>query len=187
MSSILVATYPASRRASPRTNSNFPRLPTPPVLTPLDQFRQPLAHRTTSSPHVLQSVSSKFRTIWRTVAPDSVTDRHEAGVGELGLGGHMFPPWMPVRAAQFFFLILLLQTTLFRSKTLKKKRLQKSFPGKAAKKAWLTQLESFHNFVDDWNWTLAVLQRLSPSTQRPWQWREALADLRATPSTMLNM
>lgn len=62
-----------------------------------------------------------------------------------------------------------------------------SFPGKAAKKAWLKQLESLHNFVDDWNWRLAVLQRLSPSTQRPWQWREALAVLRAAPSTILNM
>ena len=27
----------------------------------------------------------------------------------------MFPPWVPVRAAQFFFLIILLQTPLFRS------------------------------------------------------------------------
>lgn len=27
----------------------------------------------------------------------------------------MFPPWVPVRAAQFFFLIIILQTPLFRS------------------------------------------------------------------------
>jgi len=62
-----------------------------------------------------------------------------------------------------------------------------SFPGRAAKRAWLKQLESLHQFVDDWNWRIGVLQRLSPSSQRPWQWREALAVLRAAPSTILNM
>lgn len=62
-----------------------------------------------------------------------------------------------------------------------------SFPGRAAKKAWLKQLELLHQFVDDWKWRIGVLQRLSPSSQRPWQWREALAVLRAAPSTILNM
>lgn len=62
-----------------------------------------------------------------------------------------------------------------------------SFPGRAAKRAWLKQLELLHQFVDDWNWRIGVLQRLSPSSQRPWQWREALAVLRAAPSTILNM
>jgi zinc finger FYVE domain-containing protein 26 len=62
-----------------------------------------------------------------------------------------------------------------------------SFPGRAAKKAWLKQLELLHQFVDDWNWRIGVLQRLSSSSQRPWQWREALVVLRAAPSTILNM
>ncbi|KAG0600289.1 hypothetical protein M758_11G022200 [Ceratodon purpureus] len=62
-----------------------------------------------------------------------------------------------------------------------------SFPGRAAKKAWLKRLELLHQFVDDWNWRIGVLQRLSPSSQRPWQWREALAVLRAAPSTILYM
>lgn len=62
-----------------------------------------------------------------------------------------------------------------------------SFPGRAAKRAWLKQLDLLHQFVDDWNWRIGVLQRLSPSSQRPWQWREALAVLRAAPSTILNM
>lgn len=61
------------------------------------------------------------------------------------------------------------------------------FPGKAGKKAWMKQAERVDHFVDDWNWRLGVLQRLSPSYQRPWQWREALAVLRAAPSTLLNM
>ena len=62
-----------------------------------------------------------------------------------------------------------------------------SFPGRAAKKAWLKQLELLHQFVDDWNWRIGVLERLAPSSQRPWQWREALSVLRAAPSTILNM
>lgn len=62
-----------------------------------------------------------------------------------------------------------------------------SFPSRAAKKAWLKQLEALHLFVDDWNWRIGVLQRLTSSSQRPWQWREALAVLRAAPSTILNM
>lgn len=62
-----------------------------------------------------------------------------------------------------------------------------SFPGRAAKRAWLKQLEFLNQFVDDWSWRIGVLQRLSPSSQRPWQWRESLAVLRAAPSTILNM
>ena len=61
-----------------------------------------------------------------------------------------------------------------------------SFPGRAAKKVWLKQLDLLHHFVDDWNWRIRVLQGLSPS-QQPWQWREALAVLRAAPSTILYM
>lgn len=56
-----------------------------------------------------------------------------------------------------------------------------------ARKPWEQKLAILQKFVDDWEWRLAVLQRLSPSSQRQWQWKEALAVLRAAPSTLLNM
>jgi hypothetical protein len=59
------------------------------------------------------------------------------------------------------------------------------FPGRAAKKAWRQKAERLQY---EWEWRLAVLQHLSPlSPQQPWQWGEALAVLRASPSTLLNM
>ncbi len=62
------------------------------------------------------------------------------------------------------------------------------FPGRAAKKAWRHKAERLQCFIDEWEWRLAVLQHLSPlSPQQPWQWGEALAVLRAAPSTLLNM
>ncbi|KAG6557384.1 hypothetical protein Mapa_000653 [Marchantia paleacea] len=57
----------------------------------------------------------------------------------------------------------------------------------SARKPWQQKMALLQKFVDDWEWRLAVLQRLSPSSQRQWQWKEALAVLRAAPSTLLNM
>ncbi|BBN06274.1 zinc finger FYVE domain-containing protein 26 [Marchantia polymorpha subsp. ruderalis] len=57
----------------------------------------------------------------------------------------------------------------------------------SARKPWQQKMVLLQKFVDDWEWRLAVLQRLSPTSQRQWQWKEALAVLRAAPSTLLNM
>ncbi|KAL3693637.1 hypothetical protein R1sor_007288 [Riccia sorocarpa] len=57
----------------------------------------------------------------------------------------------------------------------------------SARKPWEQKVARLQKFVDDWEWRLAVLQRLSPSSQRQWQWKEALTVLRAAPSTLLNM
>ncbi len=61
------------------------------------------------------------------------------------------------------------------------------FPGRAAKKTWMQKVERLQSFIDEWEWRLGVLQHLSTSSQQPWQWREALAVLHASPATLLNM
>jgi zinc finger FYVE domain-containing protein 26 len=59
--------------------------------------------------------------------------------------------------------------------------------GKAGKQAWERRASTVKQFVEDWEWRLSVLQRLLPSPERQWNWKEALAILRAAPSTLLNL
>lgn len=63
----------------------------------------------------------------------------------------------------------------------------KGYMSRGAVEAWEWRASLLRDFIDDWEWRLAVLQRLAPSPQRQWQWKEALAVLRAAPSTLLNM
>ncbi|KAI5061022.1 hypothetical protein GOP47_0023527 [Adiantum capillus-veneris] len=63
----------------------------------------------------------------------------------------------------------------------------KGFTDASGQKAWEWKNANIARFIEDWNWRLAVLQRLAPSPHRQWQWKEALAVLRAAPSTLLNM
>ncbi|KAJ7536047.1 hypothetical protein O6H91_12G054900 [Diphasiastrum complanatum] len=67
------------------------------------------------------------------------------------------------------------------------KGLKLGSPGRLGREAWERKVTSLRQFIDDWEWRLAVLQRLSPSYKLQWQWKEALAVLRAAPSTLLNM
>ncbi|MCO5611281.1 hypothetical protein L7F22_065533 [Adiantum nelumboides] len=63
----------------------------------------------------------------------------------------------------------------------------KGFTNPSCQKAWEWKNANIARFIEDWNWRLAVLQRLAPSVHRQWQWNEALAVLRAAPSTLLNL
>jgi zinc finger FYVE domain-containing protein 26 len=63
----------------------------------------------------------------------------------------------------------------------------RGFTNRFALKAWELKVSNIQHFIEDWEWRLAVLQRLAPVSQRLWQWKEALAVLRAAPSTLLNM
>ncbi|KAH6555767.1 hypothetical protein KP509_1Z229800 [Ceratopteris richardii] len=65
--------------------------------------------------------------------------------------------------------------------------LPRGFTSLSGQKAWEWKHSNILRFIEDWNWRLAVLQRLGPSTHCQWQWKEALAVLRAAPSTLLNM
>lgn len=58
---------------------------------------------------------------------------------------------------------------------------------KVGKQAWEQRASTVKQFVEDWEWRLSVLQRLLPSPERQWNWKEALAILRAAPSTLLNL
>lgn len=44
-----------------------------------------------------------------------------------------------------------------------------------------------NRFIEEWEWRLSILQGLLPLTERQWRWKEALAVLRAAPSTLLNL
>ncbi|XP_057838551.1 uncharacterized protein LOC131048568 isoform X2 [Cryptomeria japonica] len=57
----------------------------------------------------------------------------------------------------------------------------------AGKQAWEWRASTVKQFVEDWEWRLSVLKRLLPSPERQWNWKEALAILRAAPSTLLNL
>eukprot|EP00250_Pteridium_aquilinum_P019708 c24544_g1_i1 orf=3-4136(-) len=63
----------------------------------------------------------------------------------------------------------------------------KGFMNLSGQKAWEWKNSNLSQFIEDWEWRLAVLQRLAPSPHRQWQWKEALAVLRAAPSTLLNL
>lgn len=63
----------------------------------------------------------------------------------------------------------------------------RGFTNLSGQKAWEWKNSNLLHFIEDWEWRLAVLQRLAPSPHRQWQWKEALAVLRAAPSTLLNM
>ncbi|KAH9314132.1 hypothetical protein KI387_022759, partial [Taxus chinensis] len=59
--------------------------------------------------------------------------------------------------------------------------------GGAGKQAWEWRASTVKQFIEDWEWRLSVLQRLLPSPERQWNWKEALAILRAAPSRLLNL
>ena len=63
----------------------------------------------------------------------------------------------------------------------------RGFTNHSALKAWELKLSNIQHFIEEWEWRLAVLERLTPVSQCQWQWKEALTVLRAAPSTLLNM
>lgn len=63
----------------------------------------------------------------------------------------------------------------------------RGFTNLSGQKAWEWKNSNILHFVEDWEWRLAVLQRLAPSPHRQWQWKEALSVLRAAPSTLVNL
>lgn len=57
----------------------------------------------------------------------------------------------------------------------------------SARQALEWRIANIKHFVEDWQWRLSILQRLLPFSGRPWSWKEALAILRAAPSSLLNL